>query len=73
MVLGSTFVPTVPVNWLDVRFVMPEPLPEMMPPLFTMRLLDTVTLEVKVCAADQVLVVTSRPAAPEPVIAWHVN
>src|SRR5689334_19809531 len=37
----------------------------MMPPLFTIRFVETVTLEVNVCTADQVLVVVKTVEAGE--------
>src|SRR5207302_3795739 len=39
-----------------VKLVIPEPLPVITPPLLTIRLVETVTLEVNVCAAVQVFV-----------------
>src|ERR1700687_119484 len=53
---GSTAL-GIPDTMLDpVKLVIPEPLPVIMPPLLTMRLVETVTLDINICAAVQVLV-----------------
>ena len=46
----------MPVRFPAVKFVIPEPLPEMMPPLLTTRLVEIVTLDTCVWAAVQTLV-----------------
>jgi len=47
-VLGNTPEATVPVRFPAVKFVIPDPLPEIMPLLFTIRLVETKTVPLNV-------------------------
>ena|SRR5258706_10187571 len=65
-VAGNTPVGTVPeAKLLAFKVVMPDPLPVMVPPLLTKIFVEIVMLDVKVCAAVQVLVVVNKEDAGE--------